>query len=151
MKEYVVGFLFSKYEHVILIKKQKPEWQKGKWNGVGGKIEAGESPLAAMIREFKEETDIDFTDWQYSGFMEGVNNKTGDWKVHLFRGRNDDNRPPLCKVVSEGEEQAGWVGIEDIDKLQTITNLKYLVPLLYYFEGSQLASVNLKYQEFDDS
>ncbi|AFU13307.1 MutT/Nudix [Bacillus thuringiensis MC28] len=32
---------------------------KGLWNGVGGKIEPGETPLASAIREIKEETDID--------------------------------------------------------------------------------------------
>lgn len=43
-------------ENVVLIKKNRPEWQKGKLNGVGGKIENNETPLYAMIREFQEET-----------------------------------------------------------------------------------------------
>jgi 8-oxo-dGTP pyrophosphatase MutT (NUDIX family) len=29
---------------VLLIEKQKPAWQRGKLNGVGGKIEPGENP-----------------------------------------------------------------------------------------------------------
>ncbi|EEK78660.1 MutT/Nudix [Bacillus cereus R309803] len=32
---------------------------KGLWNGVGGKIEPGESPLENAIREINEETNID--------------------------------------------------------------------------------------------
>jgi 8-oxo-dGTP diphosphatase len=31
------------------------------WNGVGGKIEPGETPLECVIRETAEETDIDLT------------------------------------------------------------------------------------------
>lgn len=54
---YVVGFLFSEDEsRVLLVLKNRPAWQEGKLNGVGGKIEAGETPLQAMEREFKEET-----------------------------------------------------------------------------------------------
>ncbi len=43
MKTMVAGFLFDESrERVVLIKKQKPEWQSGRLNGVGGKIEPGE-------------------------------------------------------------------------------------------------------------
>ena len=46
--EYVVGLLFSPDRNtVVLINKTKPDWQAGKLNGVGGKIEEGESPLNA--------------------------------------------------------------------------------------------------------
>ena len=56
---YVVGFLFNPdMTEVVLIKKNRPDWQKGLLNGVGGKIESGEDPITAMIREFKEETGI---------------------------------------------------------------------------------------------
>lgn len=62
MTEYVLGFAFShdyaNYDRVMLIRKTKPDWQKGKLNGVGGKIEAGETPHRAMAREFEEETSL---------------------------------------------------------------------------------------------
>jgi len=55
--QYVAGFLFSpNLEEVALIRKNKPEWQKGKLNGIGGKIEEGEDSIQAMCREFSEET-----------------------------------------------------------------------------------------------
>jgi 8-oxo-dGTP diphosphatase len=37
---------------------------KGLWNGVGGKIEKGEIPLDCVIREVKEETDIEINSSQ---------------------------------------------------------------------------------------
>jgi len=54
---FVCGFLFDPTgTRVALIKKARPDWQKGKLNGVGGHIEKGESAIGAMMREFHEET-----------------------------------------------------------------------------------------------
>lgn len=57
MKHYVMGFVFNKTRNrVLLVKKKRPEWQAGKWNGIGGKIDDTDiSPLAAMQREGYEE------------------------------------------------------------------------------------------------
>ncbi len=63
--KYVAGFLFKPWHtDVWLIQKERPEWQKGKLNGIGGKILEGEEPLAAMIREFKEEAGLNITGWR---------------------------------------------------------------------------------------
>jgi len=67
MKSYVLGFMFSKDEkEVLLIEKQTPAWQKGFLNGVGGKVEAGEESIQAMVREFEEETGLstEVSEWQ---------------------------------------------------------------------------------------
>jgi 8-oxo-dGTP diphosphatase len=56
---YVLGFCFNnELTMVVLIRKTHPDWQAGKLNGVGGLVELGESPIEAMIREFKEETGV---------------------------------------------------------------------------------------------
>lgn len=48
---YVVGFMFSSDKTLVtLIRKNRPKWMNGKLNGVGGKIEIGETPLQAMVR-----------------------------------------------------------------------------------------------------
>jgi len=41
-----------------MLNRNKKPWM-GSWNGVGGKIQSGEEPIDGMIREIKEETDID--------------------------------------------------------------------------------------------
>jgi 8-oxo-dGTP diphosphatase len=59
-KKYVNGFLFDSYgEYVTLIEKAKPEWQAGLLNGVGGKVESGETFEEAMTREFLEEAGVE--------------------------------------------------------------------------------------------
>jgi 8-oxo-dGTP diphosphatase len=52
--------------NVLLIKKNRPEKQKGLYNGIGGLIE-NESPLQAMIRECKEESGLYLPEnhWNY--------------------------------------------------------------------------------------
>lgn len=58
MKQYVVGFIFDpQMEHVLLLQRAKAPY-KGLWNGIGGKIEPGESPEHAMVREYEEETEM---------------------------------------------------------------------------------------------
>lgn len=64
MIKYVAGFLFSPdFKNVVLIEKNKPNWQKGKYNGIGGKIEDGENSLECMRREFEEEAGLDIERW----------------------------------------------------------------------------------------
>jgi len=69
MTDKVVGYLFDRSLNlVMLILKQRPEWMRGLYNGVGGKIEPGESPLQAMERECLEESGLvpywDTTEWE---------------------------------------------------------------------------------------
>jgi 8-oxo-dGTP diphosphatase len=62
---YCVGFIFNKYLDTILLvlKNRGPVNMAGKLNGIGGKIENGESPYQAMVRECKEETGLDIKKW----------------------------------------------------------------------------------------
>jgi|LGOV01.1.fsa_nt_gb 8-oxo-dGTP diphosphatase len=59
MKNYCIGFIFdSSLENMLMLKRLKKPF-RGKLNGVGGKIEKGETRDQAMLREFLEETPID--------------------------------------------------------------------------------------------
>jgi 8-oxo-dGTP diphosphatase len=71
MKCYVVGFAFDSRGWFAMIEKQHPDWQKGLWNGIGGKIEKDEIPVDAMVREFHEEAGqlIPKEQWKFVGRM----------------------------------------------------------------------------------
>ncbi len=72
--KYVVGLLFDKDQsNLLLIEKKKPEWQDGLLNGIGGKVERGESPLEAMQREFKEEAGVYIEEWDNFATINGHN------------------------------------------------------------------------------
>lgn len=63
MKKYVVGIIIDG-ERGLLIEKNRPDWQKGKLNGIGGKIEKDETPLDAIIRETIEECGLTIHRWK---------------------------------------------------------------------------------------
>lgn len=59
MKEYTVGFIFNKdLGKVLLVHKTHPPFLANKHNGIGGKIEEGESVIEGFLREVKEEADL---------------------------------------------------------------------------------------------
>jgi 8-oxo-dGTP pyrophosphatase MutT (NUDIX family) len=55
--------------HILLIEKNRPTWQAGLFNGIGGKLEEGETAVEAMARECLEETGLAIAadDWQPLG------------------------------------------------------------------------------------
>ncbi len=112
---YVLGFAFNN-DNVALILKNRPAWQKGLYNGIGGHIEPGETPLKAMIREFKEETGVEFNPWIkfcIMQFPEAV--------VHCYMTKI----PFLHNVKSLTDEQVQVMPIDDIfnRKIPMIDNI----------------------------
>lgn len=49
-----------------MLNRHKPVWM-GIWNGVGGKIEMGETPLEGVLREVEEETGLQIEQIEYKG------------------------------------------------------------------------------------
>ena len=120
MQEYVLGFLFDKdsRQWVVLILKNKPDWQQGRYNGVGGKIEDRETPLQAMRREFIEEANMD-VDWQPRLVIGG-----NDWKVHIFRSFGK-----VTSVQTMTEETLYVAPVKQLPD-NCIENLYWIIPLL---------------------
>jgi len=122
-KLYVVGFLFSEdLKRVVLIHKNKPDWQVGLLNGVGGKVEQNEMPVYAMRREFKEETGLDLEAWCPYANVEGE-----DWVVYFFNNISKH----IDKVKTITSEKVEIFNVEDINTLPVIPNLKWLIPMCF--------------------
>lgn len=101
MREWVVGFLLDDTaERVVLIRKNRPEWQKGKLNGVGGKVEPGEQVIAAMHREFKEETGFGTEGWS-TGWDRFASLTWEGGIVHFFRMFVSFPVLSLCRTVTD--------------------------------------------------
>jgi 8-oxo-dGTP diphosphatase len=88
MTSYVVGFAFSPNLHeVMLVEKKRPKWQIGLLNGPGGRIEVGESPLDAMVREFREETGLGTHDDEWTRYASlEVDGNFVHFFYHVFVG-----------------------------------------------------------------
>jgi 8-oxo-dGTP diphosphatase len=127
MKTYVCGFLFSPdRQRVLLIRKLRPAWQAGKLNGIGGKIEPGETPIRAMRREFREEAELEIADWHEVLTLSGKDDAGSGvgWRGHFFRafGPVDDARA-LTDETTEIHPVAALPA-------DSIPNLRWMIPLM---------------------
>jgi 8-oxo-dGTP diphosphatase len=126
-KRMVVGFLFADTD-VLLVQKMKPSWQKGFWNGVGGKDEEGEEPIDAMVREFFEETKIlvEHSAWQHFARETGP-----DYRTNFFASRLPGSfaARPRIEKCNDADEPLAWRDTRFISQLQVIGNLRWLIPL----------------------
>lgn len=121
--DYVLGFMFdSERRRVLLVEKSSPEWQRGKINGVGGKQERNETPIAAMVREFGEEVAIqtDESDWTWCLTLHGK-----DWNVQVFKAEGPIG---LARQTSTKDKPVRCA----IDALpaEVIPNLRWIIPFL---------------------
>ncbi|WP_133408345.1 8-oxo-dGTP diphosphatase MutT [Parashewanella tropica] len=54
-----VGVIINSQNQILIAKRHKHLHQGGKWEFPGGKVEKGETTSEALIRELKEEVDLD--------------------------------------------------------------------------------------------
>lgn len=130
MNKYVAGFLFC-FGEVALIQKKRPEWQKGLWNGIGGKIEDGEFTDHAMYREFLEEaghnTPID--SWKWFASLTA----TDGGSTVYFHKRRVISKPVLRTMT---DEPVKWWKIKELETIPLVPNLRWLIPLALYGNDS---------------
>ena len=125
MQRYVVGFAFdAAAERVALIRKNKPQWQAGKWNGIGGHVGPGETPGSAMVREFHEETGALVMGWQRFVQLQDARRA---WCVDFYRARSVN----LDKLRSTTDEvvQCWYTRYATHPRMDILPNLRWLIPL----------------------
>lgn len=120
--QYVLGFAFTPDDKVALIQKTKPQWQAGFFNGVGGKLKAGETPEQAMSREFLEETGVQIASdmWEYRGLMVG-----SGWRVFVYTVMSTR----VNSVRTMEEEKVELVPMPLIPMTNVISNVPVLLSL----------------------
>lgn len=142
MQKYVLGFMFDELkENVVLIKKSKPKWQEGFFNGVGGKVEAFDgSDASAMCREFYEETGVKTSEdeWSFLLTME----EEDKFSVDVFYCFSDK-----YKNVKTMESEEVWIlSVEDswnYIRQNSISNVPWLIMVCLDMDCS-IGRLNLK-------
>lgn len=123
MIEYVVGFCFDAGgEQVVTIQKLRgPPSVKGRRNGVGGKIEDGEVPEDAMVREFEEEAGlrIPHRAWTLKVLLQG-----DGYVVFVFVAFTSR----IGEVRSMTDEQISVVDVFPLPD-DVVRNLHWMIPL----------------------
>ena len=125
MIQYVLGFAFSEDgSQVLLINKNRPDWQAGKLNGIGGKVENNEAIIDAMVREFREETTLNTTPgcWQLFLKMNSLHDNT---EVYCYRMSDDF----IQHAESVTDEPVGVYLTDEAHQLHTLPSVRILLPM----------------------
>ena len=80
-------YLRAEQQTLMLYRNQKSDdFHLGKWNGLGGKVESGESPEESVIREVKEESGLTVQNPKLCGILTfpGFKSDGVDWVVFVF-------------------------------------------------------------------
>ena len=121
MNQYCLGFLFSPgATNVALIRKSSPDWQAGKLNAIGGRLQPNETPHQAMVREFHEEASLVVPQWNDMGLLQGK-----DWCVHLFWQELIEHKV----LIGSAEEPVAWHPKSHTK--DRIANLRWLIPMAF--------------------
>ena len=85
----------------------------GKWVGVGGKFEPGETADECLLREVKEETGLTLTKYDFRGIVTFVSDKWESEDMYLYTA--DEFCGELTDSCDEGVLK--WVKWADVPKL----------------------------------
>ena len=132
------------------IKKENDE-NRDKWIGIGGKLEAGESPFDAARREILEETGVVAKSLRYRAIITFVSDLYGTEYMHLFT--STDFHGQINASCDEGVLE--WIKKDELCKIPMWEGDKIFLSLLdtdtrffslkLVYEGNTLVSHTLEY------
>lgn len=95
----------------VLLAMKKRGFGAGKWNGYGGKVEAGESLIETAMRETQEEIGVKPKDLSYVGIINFYFGKKYNkwWQVHIYLSKKWIGKPKKSE-----EMLPKWFAIKDI-------------------------------------
>lgn len=76
--------LLLRRDDQILLAMKKRGFGAGKWNGVGGKLEPGETVVQAMIRETEEEINVTPTSYHQVAELDFIQDADSDDPWHMY-------------------------------------------------------------------
>lgn len=131
---------------MMLRNKKKGDENAGKWIGVGGHVEEGETPDECIVREVKEETGLALEDFIFHGVIEYINTESRE-RMYLYTGTKFSGEADMnCN-----EGTLAWIRQEDIMALKMWEGDKYFLEKLLagekeinmkiFYEGDRLKEV----------
>ncbi len=125
----------------ILLHYKKRGHGAGKWNGVGGKIEPGETPEMCAHREAMEEMGVDIKNVELAGKIKFHDVMGEDWLVYVFRAE-------IHGTPAESEESyPQWFPVTEIPYEDMWEDDRYWLPLVinnlnfdaeFWFQGEKM-------------
>lgn len=93
--------------------KKENDMHQGKWNGLGGKLDPGETPEECVIREVREESGLTIKEPRLKGLLTFPQFANGeDWYAFVFLARDYEGQ-----LIDSAEGVLKWVDDEQLLKL----------------------------------
>ena len=106
--------------------KKQDDVHEGKWNGLGGKFEPGESPEDCVKREILEEAGLKIKSPRLKGVLTFPDFAKGqDWNVFVFTASRFTGR-----LLDSDEGNLAWIKDKDLLKLNLWEGDRVFLPLL---------------------
>lgn len=106
-------------EKLLLLKRSEEISSGGKWCFPGGKIEEGETPREAAVREVNEETGLK-VDVKKSGEEFTAEGELGEWRIYPFLMNDAGKDVDLNHESSEYR----WLEKDEIEKYDTLGDMQ---------------------------
>ncbi len=103
----VVGIITDNKE-ILLLKKNNPDWQKGLYNGIGGKVELNTTPLETIIKKCQEELGVNISNWIE---LDSEISSSGIEIVYFLTTLNEGE---IKKLQSQTDERAELFSINNL-------------------------------------
>ena len=103
----VVGIITDNKE-ILLLKKNNPDWQRGLYNGIGGKVELNTTPLETIIKKCQEELGANISNWIE---LDSEITSSGIEIVYFLTTLNENE---IKKLQSQTDERAELFSINNL-------------------------------------
>lgn len=127
-----LGFILSVDRRKTLLVhriRREDDQHYGKYNGLGGKLEAGEDVASCLVREVREEAGIEAREFRMRGTInwKGFGRNGEDWFGFIFLVTGYSGTP--FSVNEEGE--LVWTEIERLSTLPMWEGDRHFLPLVF--------------------
>lgn len=134
-------YVRSQGRTLMLHRNKKPgDVHKGKWNGLGGKLEPGESPDECVLREVEEESGLRLLDPRLRGVLTFPRfAKEQDWVVFVYTATRFEGA-----LIDSPEGTLEWVADARVPELELWEGDRVFLPWL---DGERFFSAKFVYRD----
>lgn len=134
-------YVMHEEKTLMLFRNKKPnDYHEGKWNGLGGKFEQGESPEECAVREVEEESGLIMLNPKMQGFITfPMFDGKKDWYVFLFTASKFKG-----KLIDSTEGKLEWIPNDELSNLNLWDGDKIFIPWLF---GDKYFSAKFIYEK----
>lgn len=146
-------YLKHKGNTLMIHRNRKPgDIHSGKWNGLGGKFEPGETPEECVIREVFEESGLLITEPRFHGLIMFPRFKGEDWYVFVFSASRFTG-----EMIPSHEGDLAWVPDGELEALPLWPSDHIFLPWLaldrffsakFVYQGDELISSEVNFHIF---